>query len=53
MILEEQGINKSNTESLRTSLKQEDQFTNFGVTTTFQNFVAKKLDEMLEKYVIR
>ncbi|XP_025154238.1 uncharacterized protein LOC105182323 isoform X2 [Harpegnathos saltator] len=41
-------INKSNKKSLRTNLKEKNQFINFGVTTTFQNFVAKKLDEMLE-----
>ncbi|XP_032680558.1 uncharacterized protein LOC116848509 isoform X2 [Odontomachus brunneus] len=48
--LSKQGINKS--KSLRTNLKQEDQFANFNVTTTFQNFVAKKLDEMLDKVII-
>lgn len=38
--------------SLRKKLEHEDTFSNFGVTPTFQNYVAKKLDEMLEKYVI-
>lgn len=51
LILGELEANKSNIESLRTNLKQENQFINFGVTPTFQSFVAKKLDEMLEKYV--
>ncbi|XP_019696258.1 uncharacterized protein LOC105182323 isoform X1 [Harpegnathos saltator] len=44
-------INKSNKKSLRTNLKEKNQFINFGVTTTFQNFVAKKLDEMLERII--
>lgn len=35
--------------SLKISLKQEDKFTNFGVTPTFQSFIAKKLDEILER----
>ncbi|XP_077255149.1 uncharacterized protein LOC143893529 isoform X2 [Temnothorax americanus] len=33
------------------SLKQEDRFTNFGVTATFQSFIAKKLDEILERTI--
>ncbi|XP_012218099.1 uncharacterized protein [Linepithema humile] len=40
-------INKSNKKSLRISLK-EDKFTNLGITTSFQNFIAKKLDKILE-----
>ncbi|XP_025267087.1 uncharacterized protein LOC105249487 isoform X2 [Camponotus floridanus] len=42
--------NKSHGKSFRISSKQ-DQFTNFGVTDTFQNFIAKKLDEILEKTI--
>lgn len=38
--------------SLRKKLEHEDTFSNFGVTPTFQNYVAKKLDEIIEKYVI-
>lgn len=38
--------------SLRKKLEFQDTFSNFGVTPTFQNYVAKKLDEILEKYVI-
>jgi len=34
---------------LKISSKQADEFTNFGVTATFQNFIAKKLDEILER----
>ncbi|KAL0126856.1 hypothetical protein PUN28_005310 [Cardiocondyla obscurior] len=34
--------------SLRIISKQ-DKFTNFGVTPTFQSFIAKKLDEILER----
>lgn len=45
-------INSTNPISLRKKLEHEDTFSNFGVTPTFQNYVAKKLDEMLEKYVI-
>ncbi|KAG6800075.1 protein CUSTOS [Apis mellifera caucasica] len=37
--------------SLRKKLEHEDTFSNFGVTPTFQNYVAKKLDEMLEKSI--
>ncbi|XP_071571555.1 uncharacterized protein [Temnothorax nylanderi] len=33
------------------SSKQEDRFTNFGVTATFQSFIAKKLDEILERTI--
>ncbi|XP_011706149.1 PREDICTED: uncharacterized protein LOC105461348 isoform X2 [Wasmannia auropunctata] len=36
--------------SLRTSSK-EDKFTNFGVTATFQSFIAKKLDEILDRTI--
>ncbi|XP_011644984.1 uncharacterized protein LOC105432071 isoform X2 [Pogonomyrmex barbatus] len=42
--------NKFDEKSLRSS-KQEDQFTNFGFTATFQSFVAKKLDEILERNI--
>ncbi|XP_020293541.1 uncharacterized protein LOC109859580 [Pseudomyrmex gracilis] len=37
--------------SLRLSSNQENQFTNFGVTSEFQAFVAQKLDEMLERTI--
>ncbi|XP_012540534.1 uncharacterized protein LOC105839060 isoform X2 [Monomorium pharaonis] len=37
--------------SLRTSLRQEDKFTNFGVTSTFQSYIAKKLGEVLEQKI--
>ncbi|KYM98371.1 hypothetical protein ALC62_10894 [Cyphomyrmex costatus] len=37
--------------SLRLNSKQEDNFTNFGVTATFQSFIAKKLDEILERSI--
>lgn len=30
--------------------RQEDYFTNFGVSTTLQNFIAKKLSETLERW---
>ncbi|XP_018047141.1 PREDICTED: uncharacterized protein LOC108686379 isoform X2 [Atta colombica] len=36
---------------LKISSKQADEFTNFGVTVTFQNFIAKKLDEILERTI--
>lgn len=42
--------NNSNGKSLRISSTQ-DKFTNFGVTDTFQNFIAKKLDEILERTI--
>ncbi|KYQ53768.1 hypothetical protein ALC60_07251 [Trachymyrmex zeteki] len=37
--------------SLKISSKQGDEFTNFGVTATFQSFIAKKLDEILERTI--
>ncbi|XP_018375389.1 PREDICTED: uncharacterized protein LOC108769088 [Trachymyrmex cornetzi] len=36
---------------LKISSKQTDEFTNFGVTATFQSFIAKKLDEILERTI--
>lgn len=48
VILKDLKTNKSHGRSLRISSRQ-DQFTNFGVTDTFQNFIAKKLDQILEK----
>ncbi|XP_050452912.1 uncharacterized protein LOC126852292 [Cataglyphis hispanica] len=41
--------NKSNEKSF--GINSKDKFTNFGVTDTFQNFIAKKLDEILEKTI--
>lgn len=38
--------------SLRKDLEEKKTFSNFGVSPTFQNYVAKKLDEIIEKYVI-
>lgn len=32
--------------------EKQNEFSNFGVTPTFQNYVAKKLNEILEKYII-
>ncbi|KZC07725.1 PREDICTED: uncharacterized protein LOC107185931 [Dufourea novaeangliae] len=37
--------------SLRQDLKQKECFDNFGVSPSFQNYVAKKLDEIIEKSV--
>ncbi|CAL1681273.1 unnamed protein product [Lasius platythorax] len=42
--------NKSKENSFRMSSKQ-DQFTNFCVTDSFQNFIANKLDEILERTI--
>ncbi|XP_070153635.1 uncharacterized protein [Polyergus mexicanus] len=42
--------NESNGKSFGINLKQ-DKFTNFGVTDTFQCFIAKKLDEILERTI--
>ncbi|EGI63243.1 hypothetical protein G5I_08271 [Acromyrmex echinatior] len=36
---------------LKISSKQADEFTNFGVTATFRSFIAKKLDEILERTI--
>ncbi|XP_078036998.1 uncharacterized protein LOC144470064 [Augochlora pura] len=38
--------------SLRHDLNKEERFENFGVTPTFQKYVAKKLDEIIEKSII-
>ncbi|XP_025995834.1 uncharacterized protein LOC105193021 [Solenopsis invicta] len=35
--------------NLKTNLRQEDKFMNFGVTPTFQSYIAKKLSEILER----
>jgi len=43
--------NKLRTNSSKISSKQEDRFINFGVTATFQSFIAKKLDEILEQII--
>lgn len=43
--------NSSNPVSLRKSLEQQDTFYNFGVTPTFQSFVAKKLEGIIEKSI--
>ncbi|XP_053986321.1 uncharacterized protein LOC128880347 [Hylaeus volcanicus] len=37
--------------SLRQNLERKDQFENFGVSPSFQNYVAKKLDEAIEKSI--
>lgn len=44
--------NVKNPVSLRKDLEEKKAFSNFGVSSTFQNYVAKKLDEIIEKYVI-
>lgn len=44
--------NVKNPVSLRKDLEEKKTFPNFGVSPTFQNYVAKKLDEIIEKYVI-
>ncbi|XP_011877032.1 PREDICTED: uncharacterized protein LOC105567086 [Vollenhovia emeryi] len=44
-------IDKLNKNSRRTSSKQEDKFTNFGVTAACQSFIAKKLDEILDRTI--
>lgn len=44
--------NVKNPVSLRKDLEEKKTFSNFGVSPTFQNYVAKKLDEIIEKYVI-
>ncbi|XP_011332592.1 uncharacterized protein LOC105276562 isoform X2 [Ooceraea biroi] len=40
--------NQPHGKSLRVNSEQEDTFMNFGISATFQNFVAKKLDKLLE-----
>nr|XP_003706531.1 PREDICTED: uncharacterized protein LOC100878352 [Megachile rotundata] len=47
----DQEQNKTSSKSLRENLSQKNEFSNFGVTPTFQNYVAKKLNEILEKSV--
>ncbi|XP_076644753.1 uncharacterized protein LOC143354489 [Halictus rubicundus] len=37
--------------SLRPDLEQKEKFENFGVTPSFQKYVAKKLDEIIEKSI--
>ncbi|XP_076382027.1 uncharacterized protein LOC117224156 [Megalopta genalis] len=37
--------------SLRRDLEQTERFKNFGVTPSFQEYVARKLDEMIEKSI--
>ncbi|XP_076294179.1 uncharacterized protein LOC143215706 [Lasioglossum baleicum] len=37
--------------SLRPDLEEKERFENFGVTATFQKYVAKKLDEIIEKSI--
>ncbi|KAK2579231.1 hypothetical protein KPH14_008200 [Odynerus spinipes] len=43
--------NNTNTISLRKKVQEEDNFYNFGVTTTFKTYVAKKLDTLLERTI--
>ena len=47
-----ENTNVRNLVSLRKDLEEKKTFSNFGVSPTFQSFVAKKLDEIIEKYVI-
>ncbi|XP_033358993.1 uncharacterized protein LOC117238294 [Bombus vosnesenskii] len=43
--------NVKNPVSLRKDLEEKKTFSNFGVSPTFQNYVAKKLDEIIEKSI--
>ena len=43
--------NLTNLKSLRKGVEQKDSFENFGVSPSFQNYVAKKLDEIIEKSI--
>ncbi|XP_076625344.1 uncharacterized protein LOC143343883 [Colletes latitarsis] len=43
--------NSTNIKSLRKDLDQEDHFENFGASPSFQNYVARKLDEAIEKSI--
>lgn len=44
-------INTTNLKSLRQNSEQSEKFENFGVSTSFQNYVAKKLDELLNRNI--
>ncbi|XP_043250599.1 protein CUSTOS-like [Colletes gigas] len=43
--------NSTSIKSLRKNLDQEDHFENFGASPSFQNYVARKLDEVIEKSI--
>lgn len=45
--------NLTNLKSLRKGVEQKDSFENFGVSPSFQNYVAKKLDEIIEKCLLQ
>lgn len=47
----QERLNNINPKSLRKDLEKKDNFCNFGVTLTFKAFVAKKLDDLLERTV--
>ncbi|KAK9305812.1 hypothetical protein QLX08_003318 [Tetragonisca angustula] len=46
-----ENTNVRNLVSLRKDLEEKKTFSNFGVSPTFQSFVAKKLDEIIEKSI--
>ncbi|XP_076249699.1 uncharacterized protein LOC143188998 [Calliopsis andreniformis] len=43
--------NSKNIKSLRRNLEQQNKFENFGVSPSYQNYVAQKLNEIIEKSI--